>query len=257
MSPGAILKLYFDRKRVAMPSYSLRALARDLKVSPAYLSQLFNGKKAVPESRIADFIRILDMDDIAVLQLKDAIHPEEVRTRRLVQEDMDFFTRFRPLDKKKYAILEQWYMVAIMDLTTTEGFQASPEWIARKLKITAVEAELAVETLKAHNLLEEVDGKLRKVDIKLRFPTKITQAVIRKFHKQMIKKAYEELDHRFSDEDFQDRLIVGSTFAMNKQHLELLKQKVQEALYEISLKGGEGPCESVYQLNIQLFPLSR
>lgn len=255
MNTGAILKLYFDRKRVSHPQYSLRALARDLKVSPAYISQVFNGKKAVPESRLADFIKLLDMDDIAVLQLKDALNPEEKRTKALAREDLDFFSRFKPLDKKKYAILEQWFMVAILDLTTIEGFQSNAAWIAKKLKITQVEAELAIETLKAHNMLQEVDGQLVKTDNKLRFPTKISQSVIRSFHKQMIKKAYDELNDRFSDDDFNDRLIVGGTFALNPTHIPELKQKVQEALYEISLKASEGPCQSVYQLNIQFFPL--
>lgn len=257
MNPGEILKHYFDRKRVSQPQYSLRALARDLKVSPAYISQVFNGKKAVPESRLGEFIRLLDMDDIAILQLKDAIQPNTKREKTMASDDLDFFSRFRPLDKKKYAILEQWYMVAIMDLTTLEGFQSSPEWIARKLKITPLEAELAIETLKAHQLLKEEDGKLVKVDLQLRFPTKMTQAVIRKFHKQMIKKAYEELDNRTSDEDFEKRLMVGTTFALNHEHLELLKKKVQETLYEIASQAPQGNCQSVYQLSIQLFPLTK
>ena len=257
MKPEAILKLYFDRKQVAHPAYSLRALARDLDVSAAYLSQVFNGKKTVPESRLADFIRLLDMDDIAVLQLKSSLYPEEKRAKTLAQEDKDFINRFKPLDKKKYVVLEHWYMVAILDLTTLEGFESNPDWIARKLKLTRIEVDIAIETLKAHNLLHEVNGRLEKVDVKLRFPTKITQTVIRKFHKQMIKKAYEEIDTRLLDEDYNDRLVVGATFALNPEHLAMLKEKVQEALYEISLKASEGPCQSVYQLNIQLFPLAK
>lgn len=257
MNTGAILKLYFDRKRVSQPAYSLRALARDLKVSPAYLSQVFNGKKPVPESRLADFIRLLDLDDIAVLQIKETIQPTEKRTAQLAQEDKDFFSRFKPLDKKKYGVLEHWYMIALLDLTTIEGFQSNPDWIAHKLRISRLEVDLAIETLKANNLLKETDGKLEKVDLKLRFPTKITQSVIRKFHKQMIKKAYEEIDTRLLDTDYDDRLVVGGTFALNPAHLPLLKQKVQEALYEISLKASEGPCTAVYQLNIQLFPLTK
>lgn len=257
MNPGEILKVYFDRKRVSHPQYSLRALARDLKVSPAYLSQVFNGKKSIPESRLEELIRLLDMDDIAVLQLKDALNPGEKRETYLAPTDFDFFNRFKPLDKKKYAILEQWYMVALLDLTTVEGFQSSPEWIAHRLKITPVEAELAIETLKEHGLLVVENGVIRKADLKLRFPTKFTQTVIRKFHKQMIRKAYDELELRVSDDEFEDRLIIGTTFALNPAHLPLLKQKLQETLYELGHRGSVGACQSVYQLNIQLFPLTK
>lgn len=257
MNPGAILKLYFDRKRVSQPQYSLRALARDLKVSPAYISQVFNGKKAIPESRLADFIKLLDMDDIAVLQLKDAIHPGEKRDKKLADTDLSFFERFKPLDKKKYAVLEHWYMVALLDLTTVDGFQSSPSWIAKKLKISVLEAELAIETLKVHDLLTDTDGVLKKTELKLRFPTKITQEVIRKYHKQMLKKAYEELSSRFSDDDFDARLIIGGTFALNPDQLDFIKQKMQEALYEASTVGAEGNCTAVYNLSMQLFSLTK
>ena len=257
MNPGAILKHYFDRKRVSQPQYSLRALARDLKVSPAYVSQVFNGKKSLPENRLADFIRMLDMDDIAVLQLKDAIHPQEKRSKSLGPDDIDFFNGYNSPEKEKYALFEKWYMIALLDLTTIEGFQSSPDWIARKLKISRVEVELAIETLISHNMLIEEDGVLKKADLKMRFPTKITQSVIRSFHKQMIKKAYDELDERFSDEAFEDRLMVGGTFALNPEHLPMLKQRVQEMLYDLSTRGSVGPCNSVYQLSMQLFPLAK
>ena len=101
MNAGAILKLYFDRKRVSTPAYSLRALARDLKVSPAYVSQVFNGKKPLPESRLAEIIRILDLDDIAVLQLKEALYTEKKRTESMDEEEKEFLNRLKPLDKTK------------------------------------------------------------------------------------------------------------------------------------------------------------
>lgn len=257
MSPGEVLKMYFERKRVAQPRYSLRALARDLKVSPAYISQVFNSKKKVPETRLAELIRLLDMDDIAVLQLKDALHPGEKRKTALAPADFAFFDRFRPLDQQKYAVLERWYMVALLDLTTLEDFDPRPAWIAKRLGISPTEAELALATLQEHGLLKEVDGKLTKADLKLRFPTKTTQLVIRRFHKQLIKKAYDELDQRAGHEAFDGRLVAGATFALNPAHLALLKQKIQECMYEVSSLAAEGPCRDVYQLNVQFFPLTK
>lgn len=257
-----ILKIYFERKKLTFPSYSLRALARDLDVSPAYVSTILSGKKALPEQRLKDFIRVLDLDDIAILQLKNALFPESIKDAKmgenqLGRDDIDFFNKYKPLDKKKYEILNDWYNIAILDLTTCENFESRPEWIAKKLRITQLEVEIAIENLKRHNLLCEKDGKLQKVELKLRFPTKISQTVIRKFHKQMIKKAYDELDAKTKDDDFANRLILGSTFAVNSTKMDLLKEKIQNALFEVSSTASDGPCQSVYQLNIQFFPLSR
>jgi uncharacterized protein (TIGR02147 family) len=256
-----ILKIYFERKKVTYPQYSLRALARDLEVSPAYASAILAGKKPLPESRLKDFIKVLDLDDIAILQLKKAIFPEDKKEvnlngNLLGSDDLDFFNKYKPLDKKKYEILNDWYNVAIMDLTTCQGFESNPEWIAKKLKISRLEVEIAIWNLKLHNLLVEQDGKLQKVELKLRFPTKISQTVIRKFHKQMIKKAYEELDLKTEDSEFDKRLISGATFALNESKIKLLKEKIQNAIYEVSSMASEGPCQSIYQLNVQFFPLS-
>lgn len=257
-----ILKIYFERKKLTYPQYSLRALARDLDVSPAYASAILSGKKPLPESRLKDFIKSLDLDDIAALQLKHAIFPEPkksttVSETQLSSADLDFFNKYKPLDKKKYEILNEWYNIVIMDLTTCKDFQSNPEWIAKKLKISRLEVEIALENLKHHNLLEEKDGRLQKVELKLRFPTKMSQTVIRKFHKQMIKKAYEELDAKVEDEAFEKRLISGATFALNDDKIKILKEKIQNAIYEVSSMASEGPCQSVYQLNVQFFSLTK
>jgi uncharacterized protein (TIGR02147 family) len=257
-----ILKIYFERKRLTLPSYSLRALARDLDVSPAYVSTILSGKKSLPEARLKDFIKVLDLDDIAVLQLKNILSPPSKKNandndEQLSSEDKDFFNKYKPLDKKKYEILNDWYNVAILDLTTCVDFESSPTWIAKKLKITQLEVEISVENLKRLGMLVVVDGKLQKEESKLRFPTKTSQTVIRKFHKQMIKKGFDELDAKTQDEDFAARLIACSTFALNSDKLDLLKEKIQQALYEVSSTASEGACQSVYQLNIQFFPLTR
>ncbi len=260
--PHEILNLYFERKKLTNPNYSMRALARDMNVSPAYISTILSGKKKLADCRLKDFIKILDLDDIATLQLKHALYPEDKKTGHRITEqfnsdDLDFFNNFKPLDKKKYDILNDWYNIVIMDLTTCKDFINNPAWIAKKLKISQLEVEIAIENLKRHGLLSLVDGKLQKLENKLRFPTKISQTVIRKFHKQMIKKAYDELDSKIEDTDFANRLISGTTFALNPEKIDSLKRKIQNAIYEVASMASEGPCESVYQFNIQFFPLSK
>lgn len=257
-----ILKIYFERKRLTFPQYSLRALARDLKVSPAYASSILSGKRDLPEKRLEDFIKNLELDDIAVLQLKNIISPPEKKlppysNKQLKDDDLDFFKKYKPLDKNKYEILNNWYNIAILDLTTTNDFQNNPKWIAKRLNISQLEVEFAIENLKRLGMLSEKDGVLYKEENKLRFPTKMSQTVIRKFHKQMIKKAYEELDLKISEEEFSKRLISGSTFTVKKEKFQLLKEKLHQVIYEMTTIATEDSGEDVYQLNVQFFPLSK
>lgn len=262
IGPHNILNIYFERKKLSFPHYSLRALARDLNISPAYASTIMSGKKPIPLNQLQAFIKLLELDDIAILQLKNALYPEAKKDlpandNQLDITDLDFINKYKPLDKKKYDILNNWYNIAILDLTTCEGFESSPVWISKKLKISQLETEIAIENLKRHKLLQEIDGKLQKVELKIRFPTKISQTVVRKFHKEMIKKAYDEISTKTEDADFEHRLILGSTFAVNESKIGVLKEIIQKALYEVSSSATDGPCQSVYQLNIQFFPLAK
>jgi len=52
----------FRRKKAVHPGYSLRALARDLGVSPAFVSNVFSGKRKPPRDRLEKLCYSLELD---------------------------------------------------------------------------------------------------------------------------------------------------------------------------------------------------
>ena len=123
--------------------------------------------------------------------------------------------------------------------------------------ISVLETEIALERLLESKLLEEKDGVYVKTNNKMRLPTTRTKEIIRKFHQQMIKKAYDELHQKVDEEDFKKRLITGATFAINQKKIEEIQKLVHEKLYEITDLATSDDCDELYQLNIQFFPLSK
>lgn len=250
-----ILNLYFSRKKTFNPSYSMRALARDLKLSPSFVSDILSGKKKIPYERLSDFVMHLDMDEIACIQLKRTLDKNGLSSDEISKEEKDFLGQYYPLEKRKYSLLDKWYNVAILEMSTLDDYDDDPQVMAKKLGISKIEVVIAIENLKALGLLHEVDGKLRKVEAKMRVPTKESIEVVRSFHRQMILRAYNELGQRDDKESFEKRLINGFTLATSSEKVEQVKKRLNDFMYELATELAANSCDKVYQLNVQLFPL--
>ena len=256
--PHEILKFYLERKKVSKPGFSLRLIARELGVSPAYVSNIFRGKKGLPRRRLARLFALLEMDDIARLQLKSALDPEDAAPRStLTESDQVFLRKYKTLEQCKYDILRHWYNIALLDLTNTKGFESDPDWIAQRLGIQRLEVELAIRNLKAAGLLEENNGQLKKKDKHRRFPAKVSALLVRSYHKQMIQKALEDFETKPEEHPVEKRLLAGATIALHTAAIRQAKEDAQLFLYRSAEKYSVGDCEHLYQMNVQFFPLTK
>lgn len=264
-----ILKQYFSRKQEQNPSYSLRALARDLDVAPSYVSGLMNGKKRASVKMIARLAPLLGFDESAEGALRMATSLEaigdlevskELRTNSALQT-LEAIPLFKPLSKRKLSLLERWYYVAILDLMECDDFEDTPQWIAQRLGLFPHDVQDALRTLEKLELIERGVRKSKPVwkkrDTRIRLPTGRSLNEIRQFHRQMIERALLELRFKTSQRDFERRLISGITFAVDPRNISKARRKLEAAIHSISAELMTGRCTEVYQLNVQLFPLTK
>ncbi|MBT4762170.1 MAG: TIGR02147 family protein [Bdellovibrionaceae bacterium] len=263
LKPHDILRQYYERKKTINVAYSLRALSRDLDLSPGFVSGVLSGKKKLPENRISNFIDILDMDEVACLQLKRALDgpvKEPSQTGGITSKsDFNFLNKYYPLEKKKYSILSKWYNIAILDLTTTKNFKSDSRWISSRLGISVMEVEIAIEFLiQLKALQKDEGGNISKVNKKLRLPNKVSNDLVNQYHQQMIIKALEELKPASDrSSSYSKRLVTGATVATSLNKINLSSKKINEFLYKMSEELVEDDPQEIYQLNIQLFPLTK
>lgn len=260
-SSAKFLFYYFERKKRKNSAYSLRALARDLGLSPSYLSALFNGKKAIPTGRMGDFRKVLDLDEAAIHQLKSLLAREVLAGKKLrgfgpAREEKNQLAHYVPVEKSKQSLLSPWYMIPLLDLTTCSNFDPDPLVIAKKLEITESQVKEALEKLESAKLIQKVNGTYKKTYRHMRFPASTSQQDIRVFHAQMIQKAKNCLG-KTSQEDYDLRLITGLTVAVNPKNIEAARRKLNECLHDVGALLNKGECTSVFQINVQLFPLTR
>ena len=262
IKPHLILERALKRKQRANSLYSQRAFARDLGVSSAFVTKLLTGQRTLPLSRFKKISRLLEMDITEQDEYLQSVVFHSLKSpelRSLMQERpfvlQSKMSKYSRQDKKKFHVLGEWYNLVVLDLATCSNFNPDPKSIARRLGITVQQAADSLVGLVRLGLLQEKDGVYKKAEKDIFFPATQSKELTENFHRQMIKKAYEALAKR-SEEDALRRLIAGFTIAANPTHLEKLKKLIYDFASEAGEQLSAGECTEVYQLNIQLFPLT-
>jgi uncharacterized protein (TIGR02147 family) len=256
------LKDLLENRISANPKYSLRAFARDLKVSPQVLSPLLRGKKGISTdvaAQIAERLELNPKESNYFMDLVTLVHARSQQAKRLAEYRIragqdSGSTRYFSLDVEAFKVISDWHHYAILELAGTKRFKNDSKWIAHRLQISSHEVNQAIERLKALELLED-DGKgsLRKTKNSLSASFGIPSGAIRKFTRQMLAKAIESLEQQ----TMQERDITTITMAIDPKRLPKASKMITEfrrALCEFLEKGER---TEVYTFIPALFRLSK
>lgn len=264
MEPHLILKKYFLLKKKINPRYSLRSFALRLKVNPAFISRILNGKQEIPLKRLEQITDLLGMDSIAVKDLKRSIAKAYLNELGLGGESiekhfmpaLDNYEDKAPTDKEM-SVLSPWYNITIMEMTTCKYFNRDATWIAKKLNLTENQVEKSIDYLTHNGYLKLVEGNLVKTNKQIRIPTKKSFHIVRQFHKSMVELAIKEMFQNTNDKAFTKRLITSTSIAVNSKNLPRAKVRLAEMQLELAEILREGNCDQVYDLSLILFPITK
>ena len=234
------------------PSYSNRAFARDVGLSPAFVSDILNGKKPLPYKHVETFIRVLDMDQADSGFIKKSFAPEELLLE-LPERAPEKSAQWLLGSRLQMQILTKWYYLPMIDLCTCEGFDGD---FSKVLGLNEEQVSEATELLLKLELIEATSDGFKKTQNKLHFTSAKSQAEFRKFHAQMMMKAIEEMD--ITDEErFQRRLLIGFSLALNSSKVAGYKKQLSDLIYQMIDEMSDDHCDQIYHLGIQFFPLSK
>ncbi len=259
-----VLRRIVSEKIKRNPRYSLRALSRNLKVSPSFVSALLNGKKKLPFQRAMEFTQILKLSEEDAKELFKAVTIDGAKDEDSRQFLVQSFgntqdgqdSNFLVLEMDRFRVLSDWYHLAILDLTLVESFVSESQWVAHQLGISEFEVTSAVQRLERLGLLTIEGGRWRKSSAKITIPTTRSERAVREFHAQMIDKAKDALVNSDpSDFDFRD--INGTTMSIDPRRIPEAKQKIQKFRRQLLEFLSTGEVSELYQLNVQLFRLTK
>lgn len=249
------LKKTFEEKRKKNAKYSTRALARDLKIDPGLLSSILRQKR-IPSKKVAESLaESMKFNEIVCWTFLRSIEEQrrldkELKASRLKRVEQHTVAK---VTQEQFEKVSKWYHPAIMTLTQIEGFSEKPEFIAKRLGITEVEAAHALEDLiDADILFRNSEGKLvAREQITVVDKRECTTNTLKNHQKELLDQSKQSVDRV----PYGKRFHMGTAIAIDPEKLPEARKIMEEFMRSLSVFLESGKKQNVYQFSTALFPL--
>lgn len=255
------LRAYLEEKIQKNPQYSLRAFARQLDLAPGFVSDVLRGNKNISlqnagkvvsrlklNSKESSFFQLLLQLELAkdnetkirLSQELESLHPQRVS---------------KDINLDVFRTLSDWHHTAILEIANTDEMKAEANEISRRLGVSRLEAQTALDRMHRLGLLENDPIKgFRKKDASLVIQSENPNEGLRRFHRQMLERAINSLETQTPKE----KRVGSETFSFDPEDLEQANQIIEDCFTRIvQLAKKSKNKKHIYHLGIQLFKLDK
>jgi uncharacterized protein (TIGR02147 family) len=232
------------------PSYSLRAFAKQLGIPASRVSDIINEKRPITANNARLIAHSLGLNAADKdFFLKSILEVKRKTKLQGSSQKLDYIQ----IQDDIFSSISEWYHFAVLELTKVEGFRSDVRWISRRLGVSPHLIREAIDRLVRLNML--VADKNGNFKMAKSFTTThdIPSSALVASHKQSLELAIKSL----SDTPVSLRDVSSITFAMNIKKIPEAKARIQKFRRQLTKHLESGPSNEVYNLNIQLVPVSR
>ena len=248
-------------------NYAVFSAAANIK-SPNYLKLIIEGRRNLSADMMVKFSKALGLtkeqvEEFRILVLYgQASDPSErnVHLKALMERRVDSKLKSGELDQKIWQKIPNWIAWILYSLVDQQNVSYEPEKLRARLrnKASVEEIETALNSLLSSGELtrDPETGEVKKARALMESAEEIPVALIRKLQSELM---YLGLESLFQDSPV-DREFGSATLALTRGEFEELRfalRKIRkEAQKNIGVKRLSSKGERVYQLNLQLFPIT-
>lgn len=229
------------------PSFSLRAFAKRLQLSPSALSEILQGKRRVSRSLAEQILSRLGVDPRDQQRILSLF-----KGSQMSNEDEK---KYLELSADQFQLISQWHHFALLSLSETKGFVADPLWVAKRLGINYLEAERTLERLERLGYIQWSRSRKSLKPLKGQLATSddIANQAIRQSH-------FEDIDlsrRALETVPVEDRDFTALTLAIDKTKLPQAKKLIRAFQNQLMAFLESGEQTEVYKICFHVLPLSR
>jgi uncharacterized protein (TIGR02147 family) len=248
-------------KKLANPGFSCRQLSARLGVSAATFVRILNGKRNVSRKLLPKFIDYFKLRERAAEYfslLVELAHVKGGDKKNLTyQKILDFRSeRIKNIQPQYYSLFENNYLIALREIIDIKGGSKDFESLGKCLRpeVSGREVKKGFDTLLNLKLIAEGENKRYYApETLLTTGEKWESIAIRRYQSEMIKLANDAL-MKYPKEE---RDISTLTIGVSPEEIVRVKEIIRRARQEIlAVAEHSQKREYVYQLNVQLFPMS-
>jgi len=258
------LRAYYAAAKSSVPAFSYRYFSRRAGFSsPNYLKLVTDGQRSLTPGSTRKMLKGLGLegeearffaDLVDFAQASDAEKKNEAYERVAASQQ---FRRARKIDHSMFEYLSRWYLPAIREMAGRSDFRDDPTWIAGQVfpPITPIQARDALQLLFEMGLLiRGDDGVVHRGEPTWTTGHEVRSLAIGNYHRQMLQRAADSIEA--VPREMRD--VSALTVVVEEDTVGELKERIhafRESLIERCER--DERRKHVYQIGIQLFPLSK
>ncbi len=252
---------FYKEKKAVNPNYSYRYIASKVDLDHALVVKILQGKRHISTSKIDTFANLIGLS----IRQKDYFRLLVAFGKaRNNEERKHFFEKIlafseipeKQIQSNQYEFYQHWYYTAVREILNLSSFKDDYQWLAESVQppITISEAKKAVKLLcKLGMIVQDEKGYYRLTEQFVTTGEQWQSIAVRSFQKEACNLASRAIDHVPKKE----RDISTVTVSLNKDALNRISEKMAELRREIiEIAASCQSVDRVYQLNLQLFPVS-
>ncbi len=253
---------YYESRRAADAFFSYRYMARKVDMDHGYLVKLLQQKVHLAEGHIGRFMEFCGLQGRDADYFKTLVHFNKSKdpdaTAILFEKLMALAgVEAHALEKDQFEFYSAWYHSAIRALLGHLKFRGDGNALAKALNPPIPEKQ-ALESIQLLERLKLVhrdeQGEFAPADALITTGGNLQAAAVRQFQHEMIRLADEALVRHPKDQ----RDISTVTISIEAADLEEIRARIATLRKSImNFAAMSARPDSVFQLNVQLFPLSR
>ena len=241
--------------------YSLRAFARDLKMSPSHLSAVLNDVDRISVAKAEDIAtrlgfagaaRRIFSDLVALDNLPEGASRQAVvgKIEGLIQGELSAYQ----VHQDEFQAISKWQHLALLTAAELKRFGGNVARIAERLGIDGEELAACAKRLTRLGLAEADDESITPVKSRTKVSSNAPSAAIQAFHRD----AFHQLSQRLATTPIFERFVQTTLMAADESEFEQMEVELEEFLTQFVNRYGSTPqsADQVYQLSVALVPLT-
>ncbi len=255
-----LVAMEFDRRKGKNLKYSLRAYARDLKISPSFLSEVLSGKSAFSKEQGQSWAQTMGFNDEEQDFVVTLVEVSEGRSETIRSAARVWLNRLRmdsDVEKLKidaFVLIADWYHFAIVEVLRLSEAVHNIHWIAERLGILEPAVLASLRRLERLGFLKSREDGGYEI---LRPRTSVggvPSEFIKNFHATVLEKATTALFYQ----PVECRDFSSTTIAFDSTLLPQYREIVADFRRKVvDLANSSDHKDTVYNLSVQMFQVSK
>jgi uncharacterized protein (TIGR02147 family) len=252
---------YYEEKKLAAPYFSYRFIGKKVGIDPSHLVKILQKQRHIGAASIETFIAFCGLSGTDAAYFDALVHFNKAKSERDCKHYYEKILSLKGvktfvLEKGQYEYYSKWYYSAILTLLDFYDFRGDYKAFAEKLTppITVSEAKKAIALLEMLGLIEKKTGGGYRLTNKIVTSGEQCKTIdVKSFQEATMQLALESLERHSTEK----RNISTVTITIAESDLDEINQMIKTfraALLNYA-QDAKNP-DKVYQLNVQLFPLT-